>query len=409
MKDNLLADYLVLDLCNDKGLLCGKILADLGADVLIIENPEGNPARTQPPFYKDIPHTERSLSWFYFCSNKRGITLDIAREDGKEIFKTLVRKASFVVESFHAGYMDEIGLGYTMLSQINPSLIMISITPFGSKGPYCDFQASDLILEGMGGLMSVSGDSDRAPLRCTTEQWHLGAVDAAMAALAAHYYRGNTGRGQYIDVSIQESLLWGMQVYAFWEMTKTRYKREGDRTSRGNISFKVIWKCSDGYISWRIFVAAMGRATKALVEWMDEENMAGNLKETNWENLDMNFLTQQDIKHWEELFAHFFLKHTKSELQREAVKRGLMLFPVADAKDLIEEHQLKERHYWEEIAHNELGDNLLYPGAFLKSDTGDLAIRMRAPLIGEHNEEVYVKELGIPREELLVLKQNGVI
>ena len=157
-REGLLAPYRVLDLTDEKGFLAGKIFGDLGADVIKIEKPGGDRARCIGPFYKDIPDPEKSLYWFAFNRNKRGITLDIQTADGQSIFKNLVGTADFVIESFPPGFMDKLGLGYEALSKINPRIIMASISPYGQKGPRANYAASELTLWAMGGMYEVAPD-----------------------------------------------------------------------------------------------------------------------------------------------------------------------------------------------------------------------------------------------------------
>ena len=198
-KDKMLSPYRVLDLTDEKGMLCGKILGDLGADVIKIEKPGGDLARNIGPFYHDIPDPEKSLFWFGYNTNKRGITLNINTADGKEIFGNLVKMADFVIESFPPGFMDELALGYSSLREINPRIILTSITPFGQTGPRKDYKASDIVSLALGGFMSLTGDVDRAPLRISVEQacCHAGA-QAAVASLIAHYDRELTGEGHIL-------------------------------------------------------------------------------------------------------------------------------------------------------------------------------------------------------------------
>src|SRR4030042_5378186 len=164
-REGMRSPYRVLDLTDEKGLLCGKLLADLGADVMKIERPGGDPARNIGPFYHDIPHPEKSLYWFFYNANKRGITLNIETNDGKEILKRLVKSADFILESFKPGYMDSLGLGYSALSEINPRIIMTSITPFGPDGPYGKFKSADIVNQALSGWMNRCGDDDRAPVQ----------------------------------------------------------------------------------------------------------------------------------------------------------------------------------------------------------------------------------------------------
>jgi crotonobetainyl-CoA:carnitine CoA-transferase CaiB-like acyl-CoA transferase len=205
----MLSPYRALDLTDEKGLLCGKILGDLGADVIKIERPGGDRARRTGPFYHDDPHPEKSLFWFALNTSKRGITLNLDSVDGREIFKRLVEKADFVIESFAPGYLDGLGLGYSDLEKINPGVILVSITPFGQTGPYKDWKTADVVAWGMGGEMAPYGDADRPPVHFSHHSQaylHAGS-DGAQGALTALYQRHLTGEGQHIDVSIQESVV----------------------------------------------------------------------------------------------------------------------------------------------------------------------------------------------------------
>ena len=409
--ENMLSNYRVLDLADEKGFFCGKILRDLGADVIKIEKPGGDPSRRIGPFYHDIPHPEKSLYWFCNNISKRGITLNIETEDGKEIFKRLVKSADFVIESFPPGYMDGSGLGYPSLSELNPGIIMASITPFGQTGPYRDYKGSDIVAMATGGLMNLCGDADRAPLRCTIDQSYSHAsFQAAIGLLFALYYRHLIGEGQHVDVSIQESVLptsWNSQQW--WELSKVTIKRQGVRLARGATAPRNVFPCKDGYVCWRIFTGEHEPKQRAIVDWMDEEGMAGDLKEVKWEEIDMDKVGQGQLEHWEELTSKFFVTHSKEELYEGAFRRGGMLFPVNNVKDILENKQLAARDFWVEVEHPELGTAISYPGAPFKSNETAWRISRRAPLIGEHNEEIYEKELKISKEELAILKQANVI
>lgn len=410
----MLSPYRVLDLTNENGFLCGKILADLGADVIKVEPPGGDPARKIGPFYKDIPDPEGSLFWLAYNTSKRGITLNLNTQDGREIFRKLVRTADFVIETFPPGYMDEIGLGYSLLSKLNNRLIMASITPFGQDGPYKDYKSSDLIAMATGGLMYSIGDPDRAPVRFSLEQTypHAGA-QTAMAVLIANNYRRISGKGQYIDVSMQECVT-GILEHRYHFVgygEKGTERRRGQRVMRGGgkSASLHIWPCKDGYICWRIFTAAQGPKTRALAEWMEAEGMGEKLSQIDWAAVDFEEVTQEQLDGWEKEFGKFFLTRTKVELQRGAVERGIMLFPVSTIKDLLEDEQLAARDFWLEVEHPELNCTLIFPGAPFKLEPPLWRISRRAPLIGEHNLEIYQGELGFSRQELVMLKQAGVI
>src|SRR3990172_4668373 len=193
----MLSPYRALDLTDERGLLCGQILGDLGADVIAVEPPGGAPARRLGPFYKDEPHPDRSLYWWAHARNKRSITLDIESRDGRALLLRLVETAHFFIESDRPGAMARRGLGYDDLAAVNPGLVYVSITPFGQDGPKAGYADSDLILWAAGGPLALTGDTDRPPVRVSVPQAyaHAGA-EAAVAALIAHYQRERSGRAR---------------------------------------------------------------------------------------------------------------------------------------------------------------------------------------------------------------------
>ncbi len=412
-KELALGPYRALDLTDEKGFFCGKLLGDLGVDVIKIEPPGGEPSRRIGPFYRDIPDPEKSLHWFAYNANKRGITLNIETVDGKEIFKRLVKKADFVIESFPPGYMEELGLGYSTLSKVNPGVIMTSITHFGQTGPYKDFRGCDIVDMALSGYMYMCGDPDRAPVRVSSPQAYAhGGVEAAAGTMIALYYRQLTGEGQWIDVSIRDSIIRAMYVIRiFWDLNRQTSRRAGVWRAEGGFArVRQGWACKEGAVSFRISGGAAGaRVSQATVRWMDEEGMADEfLKTFNWEALDMVKVTQETVDAIEERVNRFFMTHTAAELYEGAKKRRIMLYPVTTPKDLAENTHLAARGFWEEVEHPELGTIITYPGAFVRATETPCNIRRRAPLIGEHNEEVY-GELGLLGKELVTLKQANII
>jgi benzylsuccinate CoA-transferase BbsE subunit len=413
--NSILGSFRVLDLTDEKGALCSKILADLGADVIKIEKPGGASSRNLGPFYQNKASQSTSLYWFAYELNKRGITLDIERKDGQELFRRLALKADFVIESFLVGYMDELGLGYTALSNINPRLIMTSITPFGQTGPYKHFKASDIVVMAMGGFMYITGNPGDIPLRVSVPQaFLLASASAAAATMAAHYYRQTSGIGQHVDVSAQQCVLAELtNAIPLWEMNQTIMKRSGSYlTARwGDIKQRLLWPCKDGYVIFYVIGGKAGaRTNRNLFKWMAEENMAPDyFRDFAWEELDMATETQQMQLLIEEPIAKFFLNHTKEELFVKGQERDIIIGMVSSAKELLNDPQLIARNFWQEIEHQELGDIIKYPGPFVKASETPVTIERRAPLIGEHNLEIYEGELGLSRETICALKEAGVI
>ena len=414
--EGLLAPYQVLDLTDELGFLCGKILGDLGADVIKVERPGGDPSRRLGPFFKNQPDPEKSLFWFGFNNNKRGITLNLETAEGRELFVKLAAKVDFIIETFTPGYLDNLRIGYALLSRINPRLVLTSITPFGQTGPYSRFKASDIEIMALSGCMSLTGDPDRPPLRVTFPQSYgwTGSY-AAMGALTAHYHREQTGEGQQVDVSAQACLLWAFShAHTFWDLNRHLEKRAGSFMTGRSITgakMRVFWPCKDGYLNFIIYGGEAGRRTnQALVEWMDSKGMAPDfLKEKDWKTFDIAQVAQEEIDRMEEPIGNFFNGVTKAEFFKEVVKRQMLGYPVASVKEIFEDPQHEARDFWQEIDHPELGCSITYPGGFAKFSEGVCQIWRRAPLIGEHNAEVYGQQLGISSTELDELKKQGVI
>jgi len=401
-----------LDLTDENGFLCGKILADLGVDVIKIEKPGGDPSRRTGPFWADIPHLEKSLYWFAYNSNKRGITLNIETAEGKEILRELVKTADFIIESFPPGFMDNLGLGYSTLSSIKKGIILTSITPFGQAGPYRDYKASDIIIMGMAGILYQTGDSDRPPVHMSVPQaCLLAGADGAVGTMIAYYHREATGEGQHVDVSMQQSTAWFLaDAIPFWELSGTILKRTGVFRLANRSIQQQVWQCKDGYVFFFMVGGRTGAKTfRELVNWMQSEGMADKyLQAMDWENLDMFSATQEVIDRISKPIERFFLAHTKREIAQEAVNRRISICPLSSMEDLLNDAQLKARNFWVGIEHPELNSKITYPREFVKSSEKICATRFRAPLIGEHNEEIY-GEIGLSKQDLIILKQAGVI
>jgi len=410
--EGMLGTYRVLDLSDDKGWMCGKLLGELGADVIKIEPPDGDPGRSIGPFYHDEVDPEKSLYWFALNASKRGITLDIEKPEGQEIFKKLAESADFIIESFHPGHLGRLGLGYPALEKLNPAVIMVSITPFGQTGPYKDYKAPDVVARALGGSALQWGDTDRPPVWIGHHpqlHFHAG-TEAAAAAMIALYYRSTTGEGQQIDFSIQDLAARGANLFiSAWDILRFNPRRGGQAGQA--VQTKGIWPCKDGYIIWRYMTGPTARRVSApLLQWMEDEGMTDDfIREFNWDTFDLRTATQETIDRLYEPTGRFFMTHTKAELLEGAVRYRLMLYPIATTKDILESVQLSAREFWQDVEHPELDTTITYPGAFVNASETPPRVRRRAPLIGENNQEIYEKELGISKEKLRELKQAGVI
>ncbi|MBN1613370.1 MAG: CoA transferase [Deltaproteobacteria bacterium] len=404
-----LEPYRVLDLTDGKGFLCGKIFADLGADVIKVEPPGGDPARQRGPFYGNDSHPEKSLYWMAYNAGKRAITLSLETAEGRELLKRLLERADFLLESFAPGHLDDLGLGYGELSKKRPELIMASITPFGQTGPRARWKGPDLVTWAMGGYMWMTGEPGRAPLRISHPPQaflHASAM-AAVGCLMALHYRASTGMGQHVDVSAQQCPSWMLtNTYAYWDLMKQNLSRGGVLRHFGNINLKTVWPARDGHVSFMFAGGAIGaKGQRQIAKLMEKEGMAEDwLLEIDWDQLDAFSAEQAQIDRITEAFSRLFAAKEKAWLLEEAVKGGIMLGPINTVADVVRDPQLKARDFWEKVDHPEFGASIDYPGAPVKMSRTPWRIRGRAPGIGEHNADIFGRELGLSRDDLARLE-----
>lgn len=392
----MLQPYRVLDLTDEGALLCGQILGDLGADVIVIEPPDGARARTLEPFYHGKRHPDRSLNWWALNRNKRGITLDLQSDAGRERFRELVRGADFVLESFKPGHLDGLGLGYADLSAINPRLVMVSITPFGQVGPKSDWAASDLTVWAASAANIMSGDADRPPVTVAVPQAYLHAgAEAAVGALIAHAARERDGVGQHVDVSAQTAAMMSTQATVLahgWDDVET--KRLAGGVNFGGLPLKFVNPAKDGFVSVTfLFGSAIGPFSRRLMEVMCEEGFVDEpTRDKDWINYTTLILSGQEppseLIRCLEAIGTFTSSHTKAELFKMSMERGLLIVPVASVEDVVKSEQLAGRDFWAKVEHPELGETITYPGAHAKLASAPLITRLRPPLLGEHNAQI---------------------
>lgn len=336
----------------------------------------------------------------------------MASQDGRELFKKLVKSADFVIESFPPGFMAGLGLDYPALSEINPKVIMTSITPFGQTGPYQDYKSSELGLMALGVFMFGTGDRDRPPVKPNYPLAGItSGISGACATIIAHHHCRKTGRGQHIDVSAQAGPVWFTgNVGPWWQVAGQEMHRAGPyNVRRPDFRVRFYWPCRDGYVAFQLYGGVTGkRNNRAMATWMTEAGMGDEyFNRVDWEHLDILELPEAELRRLEEPIGPFFLSKTRQELVTEATRRGILLGYFDRLEDIYQNPQLASG-FWKDVAHAELGRSLPYPGLFVRSSLVECGIRQRAPLIGEHNDAVYA-ELGIAKEQLLSLNQAGVI
>jgi len=399
MAQQILSDVVVLDLTwHVAGPYCTKMLADYGAEVIKIEKPpEGDPARRWGPFPGDSPNPEASGTFLFLNTNKKGITLNLKTESGKAIFKDLAKDAHIVVESFSPGVMERLGIGYEELAKINPKLVMTSISNFGQTAPYRNFKASDIVLFALGGPMYITGVPEREPVNYAYSviPCHLGYL-AAAATLVAFYVAEQQGTGQHVDFSMMEAL----QSNVNWQLTyHTTYQYRGITPGREVTAFGMLptggYPCKDGWVYmivdpgwWPKLVAMMG-----MPELMEQ---FPNLFDA----------TRKD--EFDAIFMPWLLERTKQEITEMAGAIKLNIGAINTIEDVLNDKHLNSRGAFAEIEHPVAG-TLTYPGRPFVAPETPWILRSPAPLLGEHNEEIYCKRLGYTEQDLVKLKQIGVI
>ena len=380
---------------------CTKILADLGAEVIKVEKPGcGDNSRRQEPFLNDIPGLERSGLFQYLNMNKLGITLNIETITGKEMFSELLKNADIFVENNAPKKMKEIGLSYKYIKQINPRIVMSSITPFGQTGPYKDYKGCELVTTHMGGVGYIStreGDVSKEPIKYPAHLFSFQAgLSAAAATLGAFYQQMVTGLGEHLDVSEQESVIQNLNA------ATARYSYVHQIVSRTDVLSVApshILPCKDGYIynalaeehQWRRFIEVMGHP-----DWADNELFKD---------------AQTRAEYWDALkplVLEWTMQYTVEEIYRISQEKGIPIGAVRTADQILSDRQMVGRGFFVDIEHQQIG-KLKYPGVPYKFSELKQEMPKAAPLLGQHNEAIYCRRMGYSKQDLTKLKEAGVI
>jgi crotonobetainyl-CoA:carnitine CoA-transferase CaiB-like acyl-CoA transferase len=410
-----LAGLKVLELADETGQFCGKLLADLGAGVIKIEPPGGARNRTVGPFVDDVPHPERSLSFWYYNTSKRGITLDLQTADGGALFKRLAASSDVILETFRPGFLASLGLGYDVLHEANAGLILCSLTPFGQTGPWRDYLSSDLLHMAAGGEMASCGydeaDVPNAPPIAPGggNAWHMGCHYATMAIMAALVYRTVSGQGQFIDASIHEACaLTTEAAIANYIYRGETLRRQTGRHHAAGPTPRTQFRAKDGtYVTALISGGLNPRNVRNLADLMDSYGMAGDLKDPAYQ--DPAFIAANASHIIDELLAAFIASLPAEEVYHAAQERGFTWGAVRTTEALLDDAHLHDRGFWKQVEHAELGRSVVYPGEPAIYNGSPWRISRRAPLIGEHNVEIFCGELGLSPGELAMLAENRVV
>jgi benzylsuccinate CoA-transferase BbsE subunit len=393
----------VLDLADASGYLCGRTLADLGADVVKVEPPGGEPGRWEPPFADDLPGIDRSLAWLAGNSNKRGIVCDLDSPSGRDIFERLSAVADVIVESCQPGT----GINYEAVRVTNCGVIYTTITPFGCDGPLAAVPAGDLEITASSGSLWLAGEPGSTPVRSTlpqTADWAgMYAAMGTLMAILARDCRG--GEGQHVDVSAQASMVTAIShAPIFWDLLGEEQHRSGPYLAGRSVTgakFRNIWPCRDGYVTFALYGGPAGRdSSRELVAWIDEMSQPGGapaaLKAVDWQTFDPTRATQTEVDALEAEIAPFIGNVTKDEFFARFVERNMLGYKVSTVEDILTDPQLEARAFWHEVQAPWAAEQTLrFPGSFGLFDGHRPVPRRLAPAVGEHTDEVLCEWLGV--------------
>ena len=378
----------VLDIANARAELAGRILADLGADVIKVEPPGGSDSRRLAPFDKGFEgDPAHSLYWAAVALGKRSTTVDLSTAEGRARFRDLAREADILIESFDPGHMATMGLDYEALRDVNPALVYVSVTPFGQDGPWAGWASTEATLEAAGGLTGLQGDADRPPVPVGYPQaaFHAG-IQAAADALIALNERQRSGLGQHLDVSMQAAVVWTL-------MNATGYPPNTgadiptyceDRQSppaelAPGVRYPSLWKCKDGYVQATFALGSLGGRTLAnLIKLIEAEGeLSPELAASGWskwtDNVMPGAVPSETLAVARAEIERYLLLRTQEELMARAVKHALLMAPIRKVSDLPTEPQLAFRQYWEKV-----GDRL-HPGKAVRLSRTPMKLGAPAP------------------------------
>ena len=389
----MLGGYKVLDLSSQLGWLAGRILADLGADVIKIEPPGA-----------DLGGAE----WRALNVNKRLLRLDAASPAGRQAIERMIARTDILIETARPCDPADDWLHPERLSGLNSKLIHVSITPFGRHGPRAHWRGSDLEIMAAGGAMSLAGNPDGAPLRISVPQAYSWAgAHAASGALVALSHRTAGGDGQHVDVSAQASVVVALaHAPTFFDMMGQVPSRAGSNITGRSVNgaiYRAFWRCKDGYINFVVYGGPAGRRTnKALVAWMDEKRLdLGPLGDFDWDSFDPTLATQDEVDRIEAPLTAFFESVTKFEFLEGACAREMLGYPASNVADIAIDPQLEAREFWQDMAVPG-GGSERHCGAFYLADK--VRPKVRNPAVeGSGDAEKILKDFGFSNEETAAL------
>tara|TARA_B100000029_G_scaffold177543_1_gene174911 strand:- start:17038 stop:18243 length:1206 start_codon:yes stop_codon:yes gene_type:complete len=382
------------------GPYCGKLMADMGAEVIKIEPPSGEPGRRLAPFIQDKPSLDSSLPFFYLNSNKKGITINLKTDNGISILKDFIKKTDVIIENFSPGTLNRLGIGYDTIHSINSSAVVVSISNFGQTGPYRDYKATEIIEYALGGLMSIFGAYDKPPIKHALNQAQIKAgTNAANAALMAIYWSKLNGKGQHIDVSIHECIAYGLRDTTS-NYTYTGAVRRRQPNHSGDLT--RIRQVSDGFI-----LPNPNVNTSRGLDWDTVARFIGSE-----ELIDDRFSTPtarlQNAEDLGEILDRSYGHQKKFETFYKAHELRFIYGIVLSAEEVLENPQYLHRNYFVDVRHPIAGD-IKFPGAPFKLSKTPAQFNSVAPTLGQHNQEIFKSVVNLTEDQIANMRSAQIL
>ncbi len=403
-----LSDIRVIDLAGESAVFAGRLLSQLGAEVIRVEPPAGSTVRERQPFLDGVEDPERSLYHLHYNAGKRGITLDYATERGAALLREVIASCDVLIETARPGRMDELGLGFEALRQINEGLIYGTVTPFGQEGPMAGYEAPDIVASAMSGLMFLNGYPEDPPNQPPSEQaYHMASLALVSALLIAVVGRDRSAAGSVggtrVDVSIQEAAT----MATLQNAPPNGYRWHGTIPGRHGMSTragtKQIHRCEDG--RWISFVVPPYR-WREFVAWLDEEGIESEARQMEFRDQTYRAMNGAVTT---AAIAELVRRHDSETLFHEGQRRRLLVMPVNGVEHLVTDAQLQERGFFTETTNGASGESLIDAGPPVLFEGQRPTTGQRAPTLGEHNREVYVELLGLSEGDLGALRDQGIV
>ena len=375
-----------------------RLMAAQGADVIKVERPGmGDPSRRIGPYPDEVPHREKSALFLYLNTGKKSVTLNLKNEASKPILHHLLEWADVLVENFRPAVTERLGLGYGSVAAVNPGLVMTSISNFGQTGPYRDYGAREINLYAMGGLMYITGDPEREPLHMAARLAQYGAGQNAFAGtMGALLHRDVSGAGQHVDVAISEYLATILEnALSQYSYTGSNFRRTGNR-GYGRAAWGP-YPCRDGYVG---VIAGPDHKWPEMAELMGIAELAE-------ERFDDRAGRGENADELDALMLPWLMEHDRHEIFERAQHRGLAFAYVATPEDILGWEHLRERGFFAEVEHQEAGA-LEHPTLPWRVEGGDVSLDA-APMLGQHNSDVYCGMLGYSRDDVVRMRGMGVV